>query len=183
MVESDVVDVGIPGGSGAQCADGHESAVAGIGAEGGGEFLEVGTLDIDGGDLLEGGGVSRVGHDTHLERGVVAGACGASPEGELEGGEGNDGSVHGGEHDDLVVAVGAGGGSVVPVEAAAAAGGVVIGGAAGDIGVSEIGGAVVEAAHAVDESRRGAAAGADAFGSLEAHGVRQGVERGAAGAE
>ena len=83
----------------------------------------------------------------------------------------------------MVVAVGAGGGSVVPVEAAAAAGGMVIGGAARDIGVSEIGGAVVEAAHAVDESRRGAAAGADAFGSLEAHGVRQGVERGAAGAE
>ena len=112
---------------------------------------------------------------------MVACAAGLGPEREAEVLEGIHGSIDTGEHDDLVVAVSAGGGGIVPVEAAAAGMGV---SAAAHVGVAEILGAVVEAVPAVDKNVGGAAAGGgDAVGGFEAHGDGEGVGSVAEGAD
>ena len=131
---------------------------------------------------MEGAVVGRIGHNTHLECRVVAGARRLCPEADAEVGKLIYVSVDRRKDNHLVVAVSAGGGSVVPVEAAAA--GVGIGGAARHIGISEIVRTVVQAVPAIDKHVGGAAAGGgDTVGGLKAHGVGQRVHSGALGAE
>ena len=176
-LKGDVIDVDIPRSRGAGGAEGHIPARAGPGGEG--SLVEVpggAVADVDGGDVLEGGGVVGVGHHTHLQDGMVARRRGLGPEHELKGVEGEHSGVETREDDNLVVAVGAGGGGVVPIETHGAAGGMVIGGAAARVGVVAIGGAVVQTGPAVHEGHA-----ASRRNALEVHGVGQLGEVGAGG--
>ena len=109
ILEGDVVDVCIPRST-ADGTDGHMCTGAIIGSKARGElFPNSAIADIDRAYLYEGVGIVGVGHHTHLEVGRIGGAAGLCPERELKGVDGMRGNVDGGEHDDLVVAISAGG--------------------------------------------------------------------------
>ena len=118
---------------------------------------------------MEGVDVIGVGHHTHLKHGIVAGAAGTCPEGELHGVDGMDIGVKTRKDDGLIVTIGARGGAAIPVEVARAA----VGGSAAHIGVAEIGRAVVDVVPAGNLRPYGGRTGGHVF---KAVGVRQAVE-------
>ena len=178
--ERDIIDVGSPGGT--HGADGNVLGGAGIASQTCGVFLPLGAVaDIHRGQLLEGAGIVGVGHNTHLEHGVVAAAAGFGPELQKEGADGVNRHINGGKHHNLVVAIGAGSGGVVPVQAAAAR--VSVCGAATHIGIAEILGTVVQTVPAIDKDSGGAAARGHSLGGFEAHGEGYRARGQALGAE
>ena len=159
VVKRDVVDIGIPRRGGTVGLDGYILAVAGVGAE---RELVLGpynaAVEGEGVETHKGGGSVGVGHDADFEHGVVACRRGAGPEAELQGVD-VGAVVHRRQRDNLVVAVGGGSGAAIPVEALVAVVGVVVGGRTCYIGISKVGGAVVQAGPAGGERSRGGAAG------------------------
>ena len=112
VFEGDVVGIGIPNRGGSVGAEGYILTITSVVAEDrfvrhpvGGE-----VVDIDSVDVMEGTDVGRVGHHAHVEDGRVGGAAGSGPEGQLQRVDGMGNNVHGRQDDNLVVAVGAGGG-------------------------------------------------------------------------
>ena len=160
QVERDIIDVGRPGGT--HGADGNILSRTRVASQTCGVFLPLGAVaDTHRGQLLEGAWIVGVGHNTHLEHGVVAAAAGFGPELQLEGADGVNRRINGGKHHNLVVTVGAGSGGVVPVQATAA--GVGVCGAASHVGIAEILRAVVQAVPAIDKDSGGAAARGHTF--------------------
>ena len=151
IVEVEVIDIGIPRAAGTEGADGRKMTIACITGQG---YLKLSPVGVAGnGDSVKrhkSGGVVGVGHHTHVEdRGIRGRRC-LGPEGELESTDSN-GRVNLGHNHNLVVAIGAGSGGVVPVQTLGAARCVVVGAGTGDIGVAEVGGAVVQACPAADK--------------------------------
>ena len=107
-----------------------------------------------------------------MEYGRITGAGGTSPEGQLQGIDGVDRGVDGGQNDNLVVAVSACGGAGIPIKIAGAA----VRRGAAHVGIAEIGGAVVEVMPAGNLRTCRAVAGGKVF---EAVGVRQAVDESA----
>ena len=180
VVEGDVVDISIPARGGTVGLDGYVLASAGIGAQ---QYLILSkcgvAIDVNGVNAYKGAGSVGIGHHTNLEYGVVAARRSLSPEAELQC-RSVGSRVEFGQNNNLVVAIGTGGGSVVPVEALGAASGVVVGGGRAYIGIAAVGGTVVETGPAVNEGRTGSGA-AGGFG-LEVLGVGQ-CDGAASGAE
>ena len=177
--EGDIVHGGIPYRGGTVGTDGHVAAVAGVVGQIGRVFSVGGTLHVDGVDVDERVDVTRVGHHTHVEDGMIGGAGGTGPEFELQVAHVVV-AAHARHHDALVVTVCARSGGKIPVETAVA--GVAVAGGAAHIRPTKVGCGVVQVVPAVDEGRRGAAAcGGDAVGGLEAHGVGQRGDEGALG--
>ena len=180
VVEGDVVDISIPARGGTVGLDGYVLASAGIGVQ---QYLILSkcgvAIDVNGINAYKGAGSVGIGHHTNLEYGVVAARRSLSPEAELQC-RSVGSRVDGRQNDNLVVAIGAGGGSVVPVEALGAASGVVVGGGRAYIGIAAVGGTVVETGPAANEGRTGSGA-AGGFG-LEVLGVGQ-CDGAAGGAE
>ena len=177
-LNGDVVNIGIPGRGGSVGLDGDVAAVTGVGNEGNLEFGPVGAFHIDGVHSHKGGHVVGVGHHAYLEYRVVAGRGGLGPEFHHQVVHGVARGVDGGCHNNLVVAVGAGGGAAIPVKAGAARVGIAAG--VRHVGVAKIRGAVVQAGPAGGKHRAAAGAGGLAF---KAFGPRQRVDVAAGGAE
>ena len=148
--ESKVVEVCCPAGT--QRLHGHIGAIAGVEAERHLVFLPVGAAThIDGAHLHKGVDIVGVGHHAHLECGTVASAGSLGPEAQLKSTGGIGVRIHWRQYHDLIVAIGASGGSVVPIETFAATRRMVVGGAVAHVWVATVAGAVVEMAPTVDE--------------------------------